>query len=169
MLMIPTYQLRQIGHGPITFKNTFGDDEPTSQWSPTLPALLVDTLQDLLETLHVVVVEPTDSATRDLKALLNRKVDVPVRNDDISTLAEGRDDGRNRRERLGVENRGFGSEEIRDILLEFSVNIDCAIETSWTATSETIFPEGFSRPLLDTFIASETGEVEAGKVHDGFA
>ena len=115
------------------------------------------------------MVEPADSAARNLEALLNRKVDISVRNDDISAFAKGWDDGRNRRERLGVENCVFRSKEIRNILLEFGVNVDCAIETGWTATSETVFPEGLSRPLLDVFIASETGEVEAGEVHDSFA
>jgi len=115
------------------------------------------------------VVEPADDAARDLEALLNRKVDVPICNDDISSFGEGRDDGRNCRECLGVENSIFRSKEIRDVFLEVGMNVDCAVETCWTATSETVFPESLGRLLFDVFVASETGEVEAGEVRDGLA
>jgi len=169
MVMNTTYQFRQISNRAITFKNAFGDDESTGQWGPSLPALLVDTFQDFLETLHVVMVEPADSATRDLEALLNRKVDVPVGNDDIPTLGEGWYDGRNRRECLRVENSIFRSKEIRDVLLEVGMNVDCAVETCWTATSETVFPESLGRLLLYVFIASKAGEVEACEVCDSLS
>lgn len=163
------YQFRQISNRAITFKNAFGDDESTSQRGPSLPALLVDIFQDLLKALHVVMVEPANSATRDLEALLNRKVDVPIGNDDIPTLGEGRYDGRNRRERLGVENSIFCSKEIRDVLLEVGMNVDCAVETCWTTTSEAVFPESFGRLLLYVFIASKAGEVKAGEVCDSLS
>jgi len=169
MLMNMMYQFRQIGHRAITLKNAFGDDESTSQRGSSLPALLVDTFQGLFKTLHVIMVEPADSATRDLEALLNRKIDVPIGNNDIPTLGEGRYDGRNRRERLRVENSIFRSEEIRDASLEVGMNVDCTVETCWTATSETVFPESLGRLLFYVFIASKIGEVEAGKVYDGLA
>ena len=169
MLMVMIYQSRQIGHRAVTFENTFGDDESARQRSPTLPALLADAFQDFLQTLHVIMVEPADSATRDLEALLNRKVDVPVGNDDIPSFGEGRNDGRNCRERLGVEDGIFRSEEIRNVLLEVGVNVNRAVETCRTAASETVFPESLCRLLLDVFIASETREVEAGEVHDSLS
>ena len=163
------YQFRQISNRAITFKNAFGDDKSTSQRGPSLPALLVDTFQNLLKVLRVVMVEPANSATRDLEALLNRKVDVPVSNDDIPTLGEGRYYGRNRRERLGVENGIFCSKEIRDVLLEVGMNVDCAVKTCWAATSETVFPESLSRLLLYVFIASKAGEVETREICDSLA
>jgi len=115
------------------------------------------------------MVEPADGATRYLEALLNRKVDTPIGNDDIPSLGEGRDDGRNCRERLRIENGIFRPKEIRDVFLEVGMNVDCAVETRWTATSETIFPQSLSRLLFDDFISGKAGEVEAGKVHDGLA
>lgn len=115
------------------------------------------------------MVEPADSATRDLEALLNCEVNAPVGNDDISSFGESWDDGRNRRERLGVENGIFRSKEICNVLLEVGMNVDCAVETRWTTTPETVFPEGFGRLLLDVLVASEAGEVETGEVHDGLA
>lgn len=163
------YQFRQVGHRTVAFENSLGDDEPTCQWSPTLSSLLVNAFQDLLKALHVVMVEPADCAARYLEALLNREVDVPVCNDDISSLGEGRNDGRNCREGLGVENGVFCPEEICNILLEFGVNVDRAIETRRTTTSETVFPQGLSSLLFDAFVAGETGEIEACEVHDGLS
>ena len=115
------------------------------------------------------MVEPADGATRYLEALLNRKVDAPIGNDDIPSLGEGRDDGRNCSECLGVENCIFRSKEIRDVFLEVSVNVDCAVEACWTTTSETVFPQSLGRLLFDEFISSKAGEVETGKVHDGLS
>jgi hypothetical protein len=37
------------------------------------------------------------------------------------------------------------------------------------ATSEAVLPQSLSNLFLDAFLASETGEVEAGQVHDGVA
>ena len=115
------------------------------------------------------MVEPADGATRDLEAFLNREVDVPIGNDNISSLGKGRNDRRNRGERLGVENSIFRPEEICDILLEIGVNVDCAVETRRTATSETVFPQSLSRLLFNAFIAGEAGKIEAGEVHDSLA
>ena len=159
------YQFREIRHRAIAFEDAFCDDESTGQRSPSLPVLLVDSFQDFLKALHVVVVEPADGATRDLEALLNRKVDAPVSDDDISTLAEGGNNGGDCRERLRVEDGVFGSKEICDVLLQVGVHIDRPVETRWAATSETVFPQSFSRLLFYVFVASETGEVEAGEVH----
>ena len=164
-----TYQFWQVGHGTVAFENAFGDDEPTCQWSATLPTLLADAFQDLLWTLHVVMVEPAGGATRYLATFLDRKVDTPIGNGGVSTLGKRRDDGRNCRERLGIKNGIFRPKEIRDILLEFGEKVNCAVETCWTATSETLFPQSLVRLLFDEFINGETGEVEAGDVHDGLA
>ena len=49
------------------------------------------------------------------------------------------------------------------------MNVDGAVETWWTTTSETIFPESLGRLFFDVFVASETGEVEAGEVRNCFA
>jgi len=49
------------------------------------------------------------------------------------------------------------------------VNVDCAVETRWTTTPEPVFPESLCRLLFNVFVASKTGEVEAGQVHDGLA
>ena len=112
------------------------------------------------------MVEPADGAARDLEALLDREVDISIRNNDISSFCEGRDDGRNRRECLGVEDSIFCPKEICNIFLQVGVNVDCAVETCWTAASETVFPQSLGRLLFDVFVAGETGEVEAGEVHD---
>ena len=115
------------------------------------------------------MVEPANGATRDLETLLNCKVDTPVCDNDISSLGEGRNHGRDGGERLGVENGIFRSKELCDVSLEVGMNVDRAVETCWTATSETVCPESLGGLLLDGFIACETSEVEAGEVHDSLA
>ena len=70
---------------------------------------------------------------------------------------------------MGIENGIFCPKEIREIFLEFGVNVNCAVETCWTTTSETVFPQSLGRLLFDELVAGETGEVEAGEVHDGLA
>jgi len=49
------------------------------------------------------MVVPPYSGTGYLYPLLYRKVDGTVSDDDVSSFAEGRDDGRNGAEALGVE------------------------------------------------------------------
>ena len=86
------------------------------------------------------MVEPTDGATRDLKAFLDGKADASISNNDVSSLGEGWDDGRDCSERLGVENSGFRPKEIRNAVFKLSVNVNRPIETGWTAASETVLP-----------------------------
>jgi len=70
---------------------------------------------------------------------------------------------------LRVENSIFCSEEICNAFLELGVDVDGAVETWWTTTSETVLPESLGRLFFDVFVASETGEVEAGEVRNCFA
>ena len=81
------------------------------------------------------MVKPVDGTKRDLGALPNLEVDVSTHNNDILSLDQDRDDGRNCRERLGVDNSIFCPKEICNIFLEAGMNVDCSVETCWTATS----------------------------------
>ena len=73
-------------------EDTFGDDEPTSQRHPALTPFLLDTLKDMLKTLHVIVIIPTDGAARNLQTLLDGEVDCAVGDDDVTALTKGRND-----------------------------------------------------------------------------
>ena len=70
---------------------------------------------------------------------------------------------------MRVENSIFCSEEIRNAFLEVCVNVDGAVETWWTTTSEAVLPESLGCLFFDVFVAGETCEVEAGEVCDCFA
>jgi hypothetical protein len=52
------YQLREIDHLTVLLENALSDDETTGEWKPLLPAFLLNGLEDLLETLRVVVIVP---------------------------------------------------------------------------------------------------------------
>ena len=88
-------------------KDTLRDDEPTSKRRLALLPLLLDALENVLKALHVIVIVPPNRAARDLETLLNGEVDTSIRDDHISTFAEGRDDGTDRRKRLRVEDGGL--------------------------------------------------------------
>lgn len=104
-------------------KDTLRDNEPTCERTLLLASLLLDALKNLLQTLCVVVVIPSDGRPRDLQPLLNSKIGTSVGDYDIATLAEGRDDGGNGRECLGIDNSSLSTQEIRDVLLELDMNV----------------------------------------------
>lgn len=69
-----------------------------------------------------MMVIPANRAPRDLQALLDGKVDSSVRDDDISALAERRNDRRDGRKCLRVGDGRLGTKEIRNVL--FKLNMD---------------------------------------------
>ena len=125
-------------------EDTLRDDETTSERSPTLLPLLLDTFQHMFQAIHVVVVVPADSATRDLKALLNSKVDAPICHNHVATLAECRNNGTDGRETLRIQDCRFGTEEIGDILLELNVNICCTVGVSSAALQERMWHRAYN-------------------------
>ena len=104
-------------------KDALSDDEPASQRSLLLALLLVGTLQNLLQALHVIVVKPANGTTRDLETLLDGKINTAVRDNNIATLAEGGYNRGDSREGLCIDDSRFCSQEVRDVLLELDVDI----------------------------------------------
>lgn len=74
-------------------EDALSDNESPGERTPLLPPLLLRAFKDLFQTLHVVVVIPTDRAPRNLKTLLNSEVDTAVGDDNVSTFAKRGDDG----------------------------------------------------------------------------
>ena len=118
-----TNQLGQISHFPITFKNTFGDNEATCQRTLALLSLLLHADKNLLEALEIIVVIPPDGRTRDLDTLLNGKVHRAIRDNDISPLAEGRNNRGDGREPLRVKDRCLRSQKFRNIAFQINVYV----------------------------------------------
>jgi hypothetical protein len=118
-----TYKFGEINHLAVLLEDALSDDEPASQGPPLLLTLLLDSLQDLLKTVDVVVVVPPYGRAADIDTLLNGKVDTTVGDNDISTLAEGRNDGGNGREVLGVEDSILCAEEVGNVTLECEVDV----------------------------------------------
>jgi len=69
------------------------------------------------------VVVPAHGRARDLDALLQRKVDAAVGDDDVAALAERRHDRRDAAEGVRVDDGGGDVEEGGDVTLELEVDV----------------------------------------------
>ncbi len=69
------------------------------------------------------MIKPANGRTGNLQALLDGKIDTPVGNNDVATLCKHRHHARYCREALGVENRGFCTEEVCHVALKVHVDI----------------------------------------------
>jgi hypothetical protein len=118
-----TYKFGEINHLAILLEDALSDDEPASQGPPLLLTLFLDSLQDLLKTVDIVVVVPPHGRAADVDTLLNSEVDATVGDNDIPTLAEGRNNGGDGREVLGVEDSILCAEEVGNVTLECDVDV----------------------------------------------
>ena len=104
-------------------EDTLGHDEPTGQRSLALSPLLLYALQYVHQAIHVVVVIPSDGTAGNLQTLLNGKVDTAICDNDVPALGKSRNYGADGRECLRVQNRGLGTQEVSNILLQLDVDI----------------------------------------------
>lgn len=123
-----TNQSGQIDHFPITFEDTFCDNEATCQLTLALLSLLLYASKNVLEALEIIVVKPPNRRARYLDTLLDGKVYRTIRDNDIPSLAESRNDRRNGRESLRVNDRCFRSQEFRNITFQVKVYVCSACE-----------------------------------------
>lgn len=123
-----TNQPGQIDHFSITFEDTLCDNEATCQRTLTLLSLLLYADKNVLETLEIVVVIPPNRRTRYLDTLLDGKVYRAIRDYDISSLAESRNNGGDGRESLRVKNGRLRSQKFRNITFQVKVCIYLACE-----------------------------------------
>jgi hypothetical protein len=90
-------------------EDTFSDNETSCQRAFLLASLLLSALENLFEALHIIMIVPTNRASRNLKTFLNSKVDTTVCNDDVPSLAEGGNDRRDGRKRLRISDSSLGA------------------------------------------------------------
>lgn len=69
------------------------------------------------------MVVPPHGGPADLNAFLDSKVHATVGYYYVSTFAEGRDDGRDGGEPLGIEDGSFSAKEFSDVALKVHVHI----------------------------------------------
>lgn len=112
---------------------------------------------------------PPDSASRDLNALANGKANPLIRDDDVSTLREGRDNTRNGGEGLGVDNASCGPQERRHVIFSLQVNILCAVESTGSAGTNSISAECLDCLFLEGLIRIEVVKIEGAKVRNSAA
>ena len=162
-----TYQLGEISHVASGLEESFHYDKPPSELLASL--FLDDLLHDTLEVLHIIVIVPADDATRDLETPTNWEVDAPVSDDNIATLAEGRDNAGDGREGVCVDKARLGAKIVGDIGLGLHVDVLGTVELRRATGTNTIGAEGLNGLLLDLLIGVEVVEVVRRKVDDSLA
>ena len=162
-----THQLGQVVDIAGHLKQCLGDDKAPRQ---LLAGLLLDDLaKDLLQILHVAMVVPLDAASRDLEAATDRVVDAPVRDDDVSSLAERRDDARDGRERVRVDDAPLSAQIRGDVGFGLHVHVLGAVELGRAAGTDAVGAEGLDGLLLDLLVGVEVVEVVRREVGDRLA
>lgn len=112
---------------------------------------------------------PPDNASRDLNTLANGKANPFIRDDNVSTLREGRNNTRDGREGLRVDDASRGPQEGRDIIFCLHVNILCAVESTGSAGTHSISAECLDCLFLEGLIRIEVVKIEGAKVCDSAA
>jgi hypothetical protein len=115
------------------------------------------------------VLVPPHRAPADLDALPDCIVDGLVRDNDVATLREGRDDARDGGEGLRVDDARGNTQVCGDVGLGLNVDILCAIETRRAAGTDAVCAERLDSLLLERLVAIEVVEVVRGEVRDGAA
>jgi hypothetical protein len=101
-------------------------------------ALGDDLAQELLERLHVVVLEHADARAREPDADTDRGVVELVGDDEAALADERRDDGRVGREAHGHDGRVLLADEIGDERLGLLVEVECAALQPGSARADAI-------------------------------
>lgn len=110
------------------------------------------------------MIEPFDVASRDLKTLANRIVDLLVRDNDISSLAEGGDDTGNGGECLGVDDATFGTKISGDVGFRLHMDILGAVKLRRATGTDTVGAQDLDGLFLDLLVAVEVVEVVRGEI-----
>jgi hypothetical protein len=162
-----TYQLRQVNHISNVLKQPLCDDESPGQ--RLLRLLLDDLFQHVLQVFHIIVLVPPNRAPANLHTLPDREVDSLIRNNDVATLREGRNDARYGRERLRVYDACGNAEVCSNIRLRLHMYVLRAVEARRTTRADAICAESLDGFLFQSLVCDKVIEVVGGEVRDGAA
>jgi hypothetical protein len=100
-----------------------------------------------------------DCAPANLQSLPDSIIDRAIRNNDISSLAERRDNTRDGGESLRINNTILRAKARSNVRLGLHMNILRAVELRRATRSNAICPESLDSLLLDLLIANEVIEI----------
>ena len=100
--LMVAYDSGKIHHVPDIFEQSFGDNESPGQ--RLLGLLFRDLFQHSFHVLQIVMLIPSNGASRYLNAFADGEIDRFVRDDDVPTLGKCWDDAGDGRESLRVDN-----------------------------------------------------------------
>ena len=107
---------------------------------------------------------PTNRAARDLHPLPNRIINRLVRDNDVPSLGECRNDTRNRRERLRVDDARRGAQKRRDVRLDLHVHVLRAVESGGSTWSNSVRTQCLNGALLEVLVRVEVVEIIGCKI-----
>ena len=165
--MCATDNFRQINHITNILKQALSDNEPPRQ--RLLRLLFRDFRQNPLQVLHIIVLIPSDRTPRDLEAFLDRIVHRFIRNDDISSFRESRNNTRYGRKGLSVNNASRRPQKCSDICLDLHVYILRAVEAWRTARPNAVCTKGLYSSLFQILIRVQIVVIVRREVSDSSA
>jgi hypothetical protein len=111
----------------------------------------------------------SNGASTNLQALPDSEIDGPISNNNITSLAERRNDTRNRRKSLSIYNASLCTQTRSNIRLSFHVYILRAVELRRTTRSHAIGSQSLNSLLFNLLVANEVIEIVGCEVSDGSA
>ena len=108
-----------------------------------------------------------DRAPTNLQTLPNSIIDRAIRNNNIASLTESRNNTGNCREGLRINNTTFRAKARRDVRLRLHVYILSAIELRRSARSNTVCSKSLNGLFFNLLVADEVVEVVGGEVRYG--
>jgi len=148
---------RQVSHITRHAEDTIHDNEASR--------VLRDTLEAIAERLHGVVAVGNQLSGSNLASLDDRGVILPVAENDVLILCQGRKRPLIGKETGGEEQCALPSKKRGQRLLEFVVERDCSIQQPGTSATGTKFSGRFTSGLDDPGILSQA-EVVVRPDHD---
>ena len=148
---------RQVSHVTRHAEDTIHDNEASR--------VLRNTLEAVAKRLNGVVAVGNQLSGSNLTTLDDRSVILPVTENDILILCQGRKRPLIGKESGGEEQRALPSKKGGQCLLEFVVERDCSIQQSGTGATGTKFSGRFTSGLDDPGILSQA-EVVVRPDHD---
>ena len=97
------------------------------------------------------------------------EIDSLVRDDDITPLAECRDDAADGRKGLGVDDAGSCSQMRGNVRFGLDVHVLCAIEAGRRTGTDAVGAQDLNCLLFQGFVGDQIEEVIRGQVGDGTA
>jgi hypothetical protein len=158
-------QSEQIDHLAGVLEQCFSNDKPSGK----RPFLFRQLREHSFQIIQVVVLEPPNDTTRSVYTLPNGEIDSTVCDDNVASLAKGRDHATDGRETLRIDDGAFGPVMRRDVPLQVEMDVEGAVEACCGAWAGAVFSKCLDCAVDEFWVAGEVVVVVASEICDGSA